>query len=155
MKTELTKIENNYHLTITYQVSASLEEVWNLLATDQGFSRWFPQLHIEGDKLVFEMEDFREEMPVLTYREQEVISYDWAGARVTFSLEKAGQKSQITFEEIIPQDFGNDFTNAKNDMTGWLVQNDFIQALLSGQEPLDRADLHAKWSAYLKQKISK
>ncbi|WP_333564469.1 hypothetical protein [Streptococcus parasuis] len=58
MKINIQKELDTYILTISYIVPAGLDETWNLLATDSGFVRWFPQLRVEGDKLVFEMEGF-------------------------------------------------------------------------------------------------
>ncbi|HFI0796347.1 TPA: hypothetical protein ACGO6M_001991 [Streptococcus suis] len=81
----------------SYNVSSSLEQAWNLLATDRGFARWFPQLRVEGDKLVFEMEDFRETMDLLTYQLQEKIAYTWDTAKVSFSLSQRGERSTDPF----------------------------------------------------------
>ncbi|HFI0234562.1 TPA: hypothetical protein ACGO7R_000914 [Streptococcus suis] len=61
---------------------------------------------------------------------------------------------QIVFEEIIPFDFGNEFADAKKDMTGWLVQNDCIKALLNAKKLPDRAALREKWSAYLEKELN-
>ena len=58
MKINVQKELDTHLLTISYIVPAGLAETWNLLATDSGFVRWFPQLRVEGDKLVFEMEGF-------------------------------------------------------------------------------------------------
>ena len=70
MKINVQKELDTYILTISYIVPAGLAETWNLLATDSGFVRWFPQLRVEGDKLVFEMEGFCEVMVLLDYREK-------------------------------------------------------------------------------------
>ena len=59
MKICLKTLEKDYHLSIAYTVKADLAESWLLIASDAGFAKWFPQLRIEGDKLIFEMEDFR------------------------------------------------------------------------------------------------
>lgn len=136
-------------------MSASQIDVWCLLATDEGFSRWFPELHLEQKLLVFEMEDFREEMAMLAYDEGHQIAYAWDRARVSFSLQKAGAGTQILFEEIIPKDFGNDFADVSKDMTGWLVQNEIIRSILDNQKSLDRALLQDKWSAFIAQEIKR
>ncbi|HFI0648482.1 TPA: hypothetical protein ACGO32_002161 [Streptococcus suis] len=44
MKISVQKESEMYLLTISYTVPASLAEAWDLLATDSGFARWFPQL---------------------------------------------------------------------------------------------------------------
>ncbi len=153
MNVQLISLEKDYHLSIAYPVKADLAESWDLIASNAGFAKWFPQLRIEGDKLIFEMEDFREEMELLTYQEEQVIAYDWDGARVSFQFENRDQGSYIHFEELIPKDFGNEFSNAAKDMTGWLVQNEFLSELLNGQEEPDRAALRAKWSTFVEEHL--
>ena len=153
MKVQLISLEKDYHLSIGYLVKADLAESWDLIASNAGFTKWFPQLWIEGDKLIFEMDDFREEMEFLAYQENQVITYDWDGARVSFQFENRDQGSYIHFEELIPKDFGNEFSNAAKDMTGWLVQNEFLSALLNGQEEPDRAALRAKWSDFVEEHL--
>ena len=153
MKVQLISLEKDYHLSIGYQLKADLAESWDLIASNAGFTKWFPQLWIEGDKLIFEMDDFREEMEFLAYQENQVITYDWDGARVSFQFENRDQGSYIHFEEVIPKDFGNEFSNAAKDMTGWLVQNEFLSALLNGQEEPGRAALRAKWSTFVEEHL--
>ncbi|CYU14526.1 hypothetical protein [Streptococcus suis] len=46
MKISVKKEAGHYLLSICYSVSASLAESWDLLATDSGFARWFPQLRV-------------------------------------------------------------------------------------------------------------
>ena len=153
MKICFKSLEKDYHLSIAYTVKADLAESWQLIASDAGFAKWFPQLRIEGDKLIFEMEDFREEMDLLAFQEEQVIAYDWDGAKVSFHFEERDQGTDIRFEELIPKDFGNEFSNAQKDMTGWLVQNEFLSALLNGQEEPDRAALRAKWSDFVEEHL--
>lgn len=153
MKISITTTSTHYQLNVVYSVSASLTETWDLLATDSGFAKWFPELHIEGQKLVFEMEDFREEMDLLTYREPHEISYTWDTARVGFILTAQEGGSHIAFEEIIPKDFGNEFATAEKDMTGWLVQHECIQALLEGAEVPEQKPLQEKWSHFVQEQI--
>ena len=153
MKVQLISLEKDYHLSIGYLVKADLAESWDLIASNAGFAKWFPQLRIEGDKLIFEMEDFREEMELLTYQEEQVIAYDWDGAKVSFQFENRDQGSYIHFEEVVPKDFGNEFSNAAKDMTGWLVQNEFLSERLNGQEEPDRTALRAKWSDFVEEHL--
>ncbi|HFI0030521.1 ATPase [Streptococcus suis] len=149
MKISVKKEAGHYLLSICYSVSASLTEAWDLLATDSGFARWFPQLRVEGDKLIFEMEDFRESMDLLEYRKNEKIAYTWDSATVSFTLSQLENQTLITFEERIPEDFGNEFANAQKDMTGWLVQNECIKKVLEGKEPPVRQPLQEKWKTFL------
>lgn len=97
MKISVKKEAGHYLLSICYSVSASLTEAWDLLATDSGFARWFPQLRVEGDKLIFEMEDFRENMDLLEYRKNEKIAYRWDSATVSFTLSQLENQTLITF----------------------------------------------------------
>ncbi|NQM13566.1 ATPase [Streptococcus suis] len=153
MKIYVQKELDTYLLTITYIVPAGLAETWNLLATDSGFARWFPQLRVEGDKLVFEMEDFRETMDLLEYRKNVKIAYTWDSAIVSFTLSQLENQTLITFEERIPEDFGNEFANAQKDMTGWLVQNECIQALLQLEDLPERKNLQEKWTLFLEEQL--
>ncbi|WP_449460529.1 ATPase [Streptococcus suis] len=153
MKISVKKEAGHYLLSICYSVSASLVEAWNLLATNSGFVRWFPQLRVEGDKLIFEMEDFRETMDLLEYRKNEKIAYTWDSATVSFALSQLENQTLITFEERIPEDFGNEFANAQKDMTGWLVQNERIKKVLGGQEPPVRQPLQEKWKTFLELEL--
>ncbi|RRR53839.1 ATPase [Streptococcus suis] len=153
MKISITTTSTHYQLNVAYSVSASLTETWDLLATDAGFAKWFPELHIEGQKLVFEMEDFREEMDLLAYREPHEIVYTWDTARVGFILTEQEGGSHIAFEEFIPKDFGNEFATAEKDMTGWLIQHECIQALLEGAEVPEQKPLQEKWSHFVQEQI--
>ncbi|NQM29188.1 ATPase [Streptococcus suis] len=153
MKINVQRELDTYLLTISYIVPAGLAETWNLLATDSGFARWFPQLRVEGDKLVFEMEDFRETMDLLEYRKNEKIAYTWDSAIVSFTLSQLENQTLITFEERIPEDFGNEFANAQKDMTGWLVQNECIQALLQLEDLPERKNLQEKWTLFLEEQL--
>lgn len=120
-----------------------------------GDRQWFCPLvsAVEGDKLVFEMEDFRETMDLLTYQLQEKIAYTWDTAKISFSLSQREKGTQILFEEEIPVDFGNDYADAQKDMTGWLVQNECIQLLLQGQDLPDHLPLQEKWAAFLEKEL--
>ncbi|HFR3976100.1 TPA: SRPBCC domain-containing protein [Streptococcus suis] len=155
MEITITKRENIYKMNLSYNVSSSLEQVWNLLATNSGFARWFPQLRVVGDKLVFEMEDFRETMDLLTYQLQEKIAYTWDTAKISFSLSQQEQGTLIVFEEEIPVDFGNEYADAQKDIAGWLVQNECIQLLLQGQDLPDHLPLQEKWSAILEEELKR
>ncbi|HEL1981408.1 TPA: ATPase [Streptococcus suis] len=153
MKISVQKESEMYLLTISYIVQTSLVEAWDLLATDSGFASWFPQLRVEGDKLIFEIEDFRENMDLLEYRKNEKIAYRWDSATVSFTLSQLENQTLITFEERIPEDFGNEFADAQKDMTGWLVQNECIKKVLGGQEPPVYQLLQEKWKTFLELEL--
>ena len=153
MKVQLISLEKDYHLSIAYAVKADLAESWDLIASNAGFAKWFPQLRIEGDKLIFEMEDFREEMDLLAFQEEQVIAYDWDGAKVSFHFEERDQGTDIRFEELIPKDFGNEFSNAQKDLAGWLVQNECLTAILNQQKLPDIDQARKKWQAFVAEQI--
>lgn len=153
MKISVKKEAGHYLLSICYSVSASLTEAWDLLATDSGFAHWFPQLNIVGNTLVFEMEGFREVMDLLEYRKNEKIAYTWDSAIVSFTLSQLENRTLISFEERIPEDIGNEFANAQKDMTGWLVQNECIQALLHLEDLPERKNLQEKWTLFLEEQL--
>lgn len=99
------------------------------------------------------MKDFHETMDLLDYLSYEEIAFSWDTASVSFSLNRQEQETQIIFEEEIPVSFGNEFADAKKDMTGWLVQNECIKNLLEGQDLPARQPLQEKWSAFLEKEL--
>lgn len=157
MKVKIEKLQNTYSLQIEYNVSARLPEVWNILASNEGFAKWFPELHLECKEdrklLVFEMEDFREEMQILSYLPLETISYTWDSARVEFRLAEHELGTQIEFREEIPSDFGNEFADAGKDMAGWLVQNECISLLLEGKTVPEIEALQEKWQTFVANQL--
>lgn len=155
MKIAVKKEVEKYLLSICYTVPASLVEAWDLLATDSGFARWFPQLKLGNNKLIFEMENFRETIDLLDYQPYEEFAFSWDTASVSFSLNRQEQGTLIVFEEEISVDFGNEFADAKKDMSGWLVQNECIKNLLEGQDLPARQPLQEKWSAFLESQLER
>ncbi|MGQ7359122.1 ATPase [Streptococcus suis] len=153
MKVVLIKADTFYKLTVSYLVPSTVNQVWELLATDSGFARWFPQLKLDNNKLIFEMENFRETMDLLVYQPHEEIAFNWDTAKISFTLSQEGQVTQIVFEEEIPVNFGNEFADVKKDLTGWLVQNECIKKLLEGQDLPARQPLQEKWSAFLEKEL--
>lgn len=153
MEIKLSKEEGYYRLEIDYWVGVSLETAWGLIATNEGLTQWFPELHFEGNRLVFELDDFREEMEVLTYSLLSQVAYQWDKAQVSFKLLQEEAGCHLYFEEVIPQDFGNEFVDAGKDMIGWLVQNEVIKFLLEGEVIPSRDHLQSKWSKFLQAKL--
>lgn len=157
MNVNLEDLGKNYKLRIDYAVGASLLDSWNLLASNQGFAKWFPQLTLEAKKnpqqLLFQEGDFREGMAILAYKKQEKIAYQWDSAVVTFTFKEVGETSHIFFEEVIPKDFGNDWTNAQKDMTGWLVQNETLLAILNGDTEIDVNLAREKWRTFVAEQV--
>ncbi|MDO5649747.1 MAG: SRPBCC domain-containing protein [Gallicola sp.] len=155
MNIQITQIKDNYHLKIDYPVSLSPSKAWEWVATSEGFARWFGELHIEdhqGEKiLVFEMDDFREEMKVLEYEKDRTIAYEWSGAEVHFTVAEEEGKARIYFEEKIPVDFESPYSSAKKDMAGWATQNEVLSSLMNGEEVFDIEVLQKKWQDYMEK----
>lgn len=150
--------DENYVVNIRYEVKERIGEVFELIATDGGFAKWFPELRIEvidGKKiLVFEMADFREEMKIISYNRNQEISYEWDSARIKFELSDMGSSTRIEFEEVIPKSFSNEYSNAAKDMAGWYVQNSCILELLQNKKlPQDMEELKANSLALISRKI--
>lgn len=158
MKINIASKDQFYNLSIQYEVDENVDEVWQLIATNSGFAKWFPELKIEDQAdqkvLVFEMADFREEMTVRSYSPQRQIAYDWAGATITFTIEEIARGSQLVFEERIPKHFGNEFSTPSKDMAGWLVQNECLFHLLNGEKLPEVKKLQQKWESYVQSHIS-
>lgn len=148
--------EDNYILQVEYNLRMELSKVWDFIATTQGMNKWFPELNVqetdEGKILVFEVDDFREEMKILSYIPNQEISYAWDSAFVCFQLTENNINCQLNFTEHIPKNFGNDFTDAKKDMAGWLVMHEHIQNVLSDRES-NKEELQQKWMKYIQEKI--
>lgn len=157
MKVKINLIDENYILNINYTVSIYVDEVWNWIATTDGFSKWFSELHIEEvngvEKLVFKMDDFIEEMDILTKVDKREISYKWDTAVVKFSLEELDKETKITFQEIIPKNFENPYSNAKKDMVGWFIQNERLYSLMNGKQVRDIKELQEKWEKYMEMEV--
>lgn len=151
MKYEISKIGENYISKFEYEVINS--EAFNLLSTTQGIKSWFPELRFEdspeGELLIFEMEDFREDMKVLS-RTENSISYDWAGATITFKVES----NTVNFQELIPVNFSNPYSTAIDDMTGWAIHNERLYEILNDREPVDIPTLKKKWYAIINEKVN-
>lgn len=92
-------------------------------------------------------------MVLLDYRENQKIAYTWDSAIVSFTLSQLENRTLISFEERIPEDFGNEFANAQKDMTGWLVQNECIQALLHLEDLPERKKLKGEVDIFLEEQL--
>lgn len=111
MNFSIQKVENHYFLEMNYTVSQTPDAVWQWLATTEGFKKWFPQLQIEVTEpdtlplLVFVMENFRQEMKLLSYEAPHNIKYQWGQATVSFSIQAMHLETLVTFREEIPMDY--------------------------------------------------
>lgn len=147
MKTDIEKASGNYHLTIEYPVSVTEPFTW--FSTTEGFSRWFDELHIENGKLVFLMDDFREEMDILSLVEKESVSYQWDQATVRFTA----KDNRVLFEEIIPVDCSNEFADSAQDMAGWCTHHERLSYIMNGREAPEVMDIVGKWESWVRNQI--
>ncbi len=160
MDIQVQKRKNDYIMRIRYEANVKIGQVYELIGTNGGFSKWFPELRIETEDgkelLIFEMADFREEMKILSRQRDKAISYEWDRAVVKFELFDQGASTRIEFEEVIPSDFGNEFSDAAKDMTGWYVQNRCISELLETGALPDRIEaLKADCLAFISERIDR
>lgn len=104
-------------------IQADKETVFNLLATSEGISSWFPQLSLDDDKdasaVLFDMGDGTfEKMALLDFTTNEAIAFEWSAGKVDFKLEDTDNGTSLTLTETLPIDF----TALPQDFTGWYVQ---------------------------------
>lgn len=155
MQHQIILLEGYYVMTIQYSINFSKQQAWHWLATSQGLAVWFPELSIEGEgnsaKLVFQMEDFREEMAILEYIEEQLIRYEWDQAVVAFELSGSDKEPVVTFTERIPADYHNDYGDATSELAGWSIHNERLAAWMKGEKPPTIKDIHPLWEARIKQ----
>ena len=149
-------LQDGYYLmTIQYPINFSKAQAWHWLATSQGLDIWFPELSIEGEgdsaKIVFSMGDFREEMAILEFYEEQLIRYEWDQAVVAFEISGSDKEPQVTFTERIPADYVNDYEDATNDLVGWSIHNERLAAWMKGKNPPAIKDIHPQWEAKIKE----
>lgn len=147
MKSKIERLNGNYYLTIEYKYS--VEEPFQWFSTTEGFSKWFEELHIDNDKLVFLMDDFREEMDILSFIENKSVSYQWDQAKITFTV----KSNSIYFEEVIPVDYKNEFADSKKDMTGWCIHQERLSYLMNEKEAPEIEDIFNKWEAWVEKEV--
>ena len=137
---QITKDGTDWQLSWQLEGSLSTNETWNLIATTEGFAKWFPELHLmenlEAIRFYSEELYFEEKMKLLTYQPIEKIKYEWANGSVAFEITEKGQQTQLTFIEILPKEFPHRI----NDMAGWLVKKEHLSDLLNQCEV--RADIN-------------
>lgn len=62
-------------------------------------------------------------MVLLDYRENQKIAYTWDSAIVSFTLSQQENRTLISFEERIPEDFGNEF-GERSKRHDWLARSE-------------------------------
>ncbi|MCJ0574650.1 hypothetical protein [Enterococcus cecorum] len=137
---QITKEGTDWQLFWQLEGSLSANEICNLIATTEGFAKWFPELHLmenlEAIRFYSEELYFEEKMKLLTYQPIEKIKYEWANGSVAFEITEKGQQTQLTFSETLPKEFPHRI----NDMAGWLVKKEHLSDLLNQCEV--RADIN-------------
>ncbi len=134
MDYQIMKDGTDWQLSWQLEGSLSTNETWNLIATTEGFAKWFPELqlmeNIEVIRFYSEEPYFEKKMKLLTYKPTEKIKYEWANGTVTFEITEKDQQTQLTFVEILPKEFSHRI----NDMAGWLVKKEHLSDLLNQRE---------------------
>lgn len=131
---QIIKDGTDWQLSWHLEGSLSVDETWNLIATTEGFAKWFPELqlmeNLEAIRFYSEGPYFEEKMKLLTYQPTEKISYEWANGSVAFEITEKDQQTQLTFIESLPKEFPHRI----NDMAGWLVKKEHLSDLLNQRE---------------------
>lgn len=117
-------------LTIDVEVAAAKSEIWELLATTEGITQWFPELRAdnlpEAGMLTFESEDIKKELTLLEYVEGAILSYNWGIGRVSFMIKELGPaKTLIHFKEQLPYDFNH----LSQDLADWMMQLERLRTI--------------------------
>lgn len=117
-------------LIIDTEINVAKSNVWQLLATTEGLIQWFPEMQAENlpedGKLSFVQGDFYEEMPLLEYVEEAILSYEWATGRVSFNLKEVDpDKTIVHFQEFLPYNF----ENLAQDLAGWTMKMERLKAI--------------------------
>lgn len=154
MNTQIVKENNDYIMTITYPISINDEEAFKWFSSNPEISTWFEELHFEEDNqrmiLVFEMEDFREEMDVIEYRpEDKLIKIQWDQAVITFKV----IDQQVIFTERIDSNYKNDYGDASNDLSGWAIHHERLSKLMNNLETPSIPSIHQKWVSKIKEML--
>lgn len=131
---QIMKDGTDWQLSWQLEGSLSTNETWNLIATTEGFAKWFPELqlmeNLEVIRFYSEEPYFEEKMKLLTYQPTEKIKYEWANGTVTFEITEKDQQTQLTFIEFLPKEFPHRI----NDMAGWLVKKEHLSDILNQRE---------------------
>lgn len=140
MDYQIIKDGTDWQLSWQVEGSLSTNETWNLIATTEGFAKWFPELHLmenlEAIRFYSAEPYIEEKMKLLIYQPTEKIKYEWANGSVAFEITENEQQTQLTFIEILPKEFSHRI----NDMAGWLVKKGHLSDLLNQCEV--RADIN-------------
>jgi hypothetical protein len=114
-------------------IDADKQTIFHLLATTEGITKWFPQLSIEDEQVLFDLGDGSfEKMRLLDYQTNDHISYEWAAGKIHFQLDDVEQGTQLILKEALP----NDFKAFPEDFTGWYVQMKNVKNTAENGEPI-------------------
>lgn len=131
---QITKEGTDWQLSWQLEGSLSTNVTWNLIATTEGYAKWFSELqlmdNLEAIRFYSEEPYFEEKMKLLTYKPTEKIKYEWANGTVTFEITEKDQQTQLTFIEFLPKEFPHRI----NDMAGWLVKKEHLSDILNQRE---------------------
>lgn len=119
-------VDKNYFVDSTYVqqelktlIQADKENIFHLLSTTEGITKWFPELSIEDEKVLFDLGDGSfEKMRLLDYQTNNHIAYEWGMGEIHFELSDAAEGTELFLKEILPIDA----KGIPEDFTGWYVQ---------------------------------
>lgn len=149
------KIDNAIKMTIEMEVKSSIETVWDWLATNDGFAKWFPELRIcdantpSTKHIQFVMDDFIEDLAVIHYHPIFEICYEWSQAKVCFTLEATATGTQVVFIEEMPSHFGSEAQDKYRDMAGWATHLERLEMSWNHEEVATIEALFPKWENYM------
>lgn len=107
------------HQELKTLIQAKKETVFHLLSTTEGITKWFPELSIEEEKVLFDLGDGSfEKMRLLDYQTDHHIAYEWGLGQIHFQLLEATEGTMLVLKEALPVDA----KGIAEDFTGWFVQ---------------------------------
>lgn len=134
MDEKMTKqADGGIKVSFELNLEASLEDVWNLLTTNEGLAQWFHELEIGelGEEGYFNFIMTPTEcikMPILKYTEKKTIEFEWDQDSVLFQLEVLdNEKVKLIFSEKIK----NITAHTPRDIAGWKLCLHRIQIMLA------------------------
>lgn len=130
MDLNLKKENNKYIMNIEFSAKWNIEEIWDFMATNDGLSKWFPELSLKNEELHFNMDDFHEVMIVIENEKNETLYFNWDKAKVRFTLEDNVNQREVKLNE----EMEFDFPNKVNDMTGWLVHMTRLEKIFNNEK---------------------
>ncbi|NGZ76514.1 SRPBCC family protein [Saccharibacillus alkalitolerans] len=128
------------------RLTHSVEQAWSCLTENERLKQWFPELRVEhlrrGGSIRFDTRDGNvEHMRILECKERSVLEYTWGKGRVRFELYPKPYGCRLLLVETI-REVG---PGTPEDLAGWHVGLDLIEALLDGRTIRSRKENWQEW----------